>query len=795
MDRMEWRKTATWRSPLLRAGNRRLCGAILAALVLAPGVRGQDGAVTLTVDGDSVTIRRDGYGVPHVSAGTERGLYYGNGYAVAQDRLAQMEKYRRTAKGEMAELVGPRALDADRETRANGYTQAEREAQLAALDSRLQAMLRSYADGVNAFLQQGEKDGLPGEVQKLGVKVAPWQPADSLAIGQMMARRFGGGGGGELRNLQILSLLKLTFGDQAPKVFDDLVWLNDPAAPATVPAEESSADPLRAGMGARRVGGAARLTPPPPGQFALTPARPEEVEPGRAVADLEAELAFARANGLPTRWGSYAIAVAPAKRAARSAALVGGPQMGFATPQIAHEVHLAGAGCNVIGMGFAGVPGVLIGHNERVAWSTTTGVGDLEDIFVETLDPADPHRYRFKGEWRPMERRVETIAVRGQAPVTQEVFRTVHGPVVQLDAAKQVAYARAASYWNREGGATDAIYRFNRAANLREFAAAVPLIATSHNWLCATVDGDIGYWFGGRFPVRAAGVDPRLPTPGDGEHEWQGFRPFATLPQSVNPRQGFLANWNNKPAVWWNSGDTPAWGSIHRVQRIFDLVRGRDDQTADDLKAVLRDISDNDERAAALKPLLLEAVAAAPPAGAPARILGAWDDHSTDGSIGKQLFDTYVRELRVAIFGGKIGFVPENLREQALSPGVLLRILQGKGAPLPVSTDYLQGKTAAEVMRLAWGQSLAALTKERGPNVADWGWRRGRIRFEPLPPIPEQNRGTYVQIVELEPAGVRAVSILPPGQSEDPASPHYGDQRELAGYWLFKPMILRREGP
>lgn len=770
-------------------------GRIWAALLLPLAAVGARGAAVaqappkstpLTVAGESVTLLRDGYGVPHVFAESDRGVYFGSGYAVAQDRLAQMERYRRTARGEMAELVGAGALAADREARTNGYTEAEREAQLAALTPGMRAALEAYAEGANAFLEAAKTAGLPAEARRLGIEIRPWKATDSIAIGQMMARRFGGGGGGELRNLQVLALLRAAFGEQAHLVFDDLVWQSDPAAPTTLPAAVSPRDPLDPKASLARQASQRQL--------ALVPRSPAAVEPGAAMADEAAGMAFAAAHGLPTKWGSYAIAVAPRKRASGTAALVGGPQMGFAVPQIAHEIHLSTPELNVIGMGFAGVPNVLIGHNDHLAWSTTTGVGDVEDVFAETLHPEDPHRYRFRGEWREMERRVETIRVKGQAPVEHAVFRTVHGPVMQVDAGKKLAYAKRASYWERESGAFEAIYRFNRARNIREFAAAVPLVATSHNWLAATREGDIGYWYAGRFPVRAAGVDPRLPTPGEGEHEWRGFRPFAALPQAINPPGGFFANWNNKPAPWWESGDTPAWSAAHRVRRILDLM-AKDEQTNDDLKRVLRDISDHDDRAPFLKPLLLGGLGEQPlsePAAAAVRILRAWNNHGTDGSVGRQLLDTWVRELRGTLFGSRLALVPANLQEQALSAGVLRRILQGKDAALPVKADYLAGRTAAAVMREALERTVTALAKERGPDMSGWGWRLGRIRFEPQPPIPQQARGTYIQIVELGAGGVRGESILPPGQSEDPASPHYGDQRELAGYWLFKPMLSRR---
>jgi len=192
----------------------------------------------VTVDGQEVRILRDRYGVPHVFAPSARAVYFGNGYAVAEDRLAQLEKYRRAARGELAELVGPGGVSQDREARREGYTEEERERQFQRLSGPLKEALQAYADGINAYLTACEKTGLPPEAKKLGIPIRPWRVTDTLAIGGMMGRRFGGGGGEELRNLLVLSFLKTRFGTGAQQVFDDLLPLNDPASPTTIPASE-----------------------------------------------------------------------------------------------------------------------------------------------------------------------------------------------------------------------------------------------------------------------------------------------------------------------------------------------------------------------------------------------------------------------------------------------------------------------------------------------------------------------------------------------------------------------------
>ncbi|MBM3496935.1 MAG: penicillin acylase family protein, partial [Armatimonadetes bacterium] len=483
---------------------------LLALLAQAPGAAPQAGS--LSYKGEPVSVVRDSYGVPHISAGTMVAACFGNGHAIAEDRLGQMDLNRRAARGEMAELVGPSAVASDRETRIDGYSEAEREAQFGRLPEELRAMMRAYADGVNAYLKEAQASGkkrmvanYPGAADGLDLStIRPWKVTDTVAIGQMMARRFGGDEGGELRNQMILTFLKGGQKEDAYKLFNDALWRNDPASPTTIPPGEDGrkwpGKPHWADPTGRVVGQTSQTSPTgPTSQIALQGAAD--------VVSQRERLALAERMGLMTRWGSYCMAVSAAKSASGAAMLVGGPQMGFRTPQIAHEVHLKTADVSVIGMGFPGIPGVLIGHNAHLAWSTTTGVNDQTDIFVETLHPADSKQYRFKGEWRTMDERTETIQVRGGEPVALKCFRTVHGPVAQVDEKGRKAYARMASYWDKELETFQAVAAMARAKNVGEFGKACSLIPTSHNWFCATQDGDIGFWFCGLTPIRSEKVD------------------------------------------------------------------------------------------------------------------------------------------------------------------------------------------------------------------------------------------------------------------------------------------------
>jgi penicillin amidase len=516
-----------------------------------------------------------------------------------------------------------------------------------------------------------------------------------------------------------------------------------------------------------------------------------------STADLTEIRAYAERNGLFSRWGSYAWAVAPSRSASGNAILVGGPQMGFSTPQIAHEVHLSGAGLNIIGMGFAGIPGVLIGHNDSIAWTTTSGLTDMEDVFVEKLNPSNKHQYWFRGRWHDMECRTETIQVRDTKPEVIEVCRTVHGPMLEWDDKEPLAYSLKRVFRGKELETMRAIAGFWTSRNLNEFANDAKLIWLTHNFIVATQQGDIGYWHCGRPPLRADGVDPRLPTTGTGEKEWKGVLASEQIPQWINPKQGFLCNWNNKPVNYWNNGEAPVWGAIFRVHRIIELLEARQKFTFEQIRDLTGDIGLNDPNANYLKPHLLQAISSAgttnPQWKQVYELLSAWDNHAVEGSVAKTIFDEWLQSLRETIFADELRDIDKDLFNNITQPSLILHVLEGKNSSVPVRTDFLNGKSVTQVQLEALQMALQNLTAKRGTVPALWGYIQPTINFQPLPPIPSSSRGTYIQVVELSKPVIRSVSILPPGQCENPASPHFGDQREMAGYWKFKPMLYTKE--
>jgi penicillin amidase len=753
----------------------------------------------LSLGAERIEIVRDPYGVPHVLAETNRGVYFGGGYAVAQDRLFQMERFRRDARGQLAEIEGSQAFSRDAEIRVVGYTEEQLQATFDALREDIKQSYAAYADGVNFYIKELVSSGkVPDDFKKVGInEPAPWKVTDSIAVGITMARRFGSVGGSEASNARILKTIKSKFGNDAEKVFNDLYYLNDPKAATTVPGNGKV-------TAIKQRNTSPRLAQSLDGDD-------QSLSRVNRVANQMDVYSYAASHNLPTKLGSFCYVISPAKSVSGSAMLVGCPQMGFATPQIAHEIHYCVGSLNVIGMGFAGVPGVLIGHNDHIAWSMTSGITDMTDLFAEKLNPQNKNQYLYKGKYRDLARRTEVIKVKGEKDRRIGVMRTVHGPVVDFDEDQllksNVVYSMAMSYAGHEFATFEAVYGFNYASNIHEFARLAGTIYTNHNFLAADDEGNIGYWHAGRPPIRARGYDPRLPAPGTGECDWLGLLPFSEMPQVINPSQGYLVNWNNKPAAGWDNGDFPTWGEAYHVAGIEKMIRSREVMSFEQARSIVEDIATRDNDAEFLKPYLMAALDKWAVTGRDGQVqrareyLQAWDNHAVDGSVAKTLFDAWVYQLRETIFGEKFAGVKflslqlglPNLYRHLTNTSMMLHILNGPRAAVPLSRDYLDGRDRDQVIIESLMKALRRLASDRGPQMNLWTFSQGEIDLNPLPGIPKTERGTYALAVELSKPFIRSTSVLPPGQSEDEHSRHYGDQRELAGYWRFKELVHRRD--
>ncbi|HHT9133276.1 MAG TPA: penicillin acylase family protein [Candidatus Avalokitesvara rifleensis] len=579
----------------------------------------QDGWSRLQVGDEGVYIFRDEFGVPHVLADSAGALFEAFGYVAAQDRLTQLEISRRQARGRLAEVLGPGVLASDVETRREGYTEEELRGQYSVLRAETRELVEAYARGINRWIGEVKADRdkkLPKELWELGIQnPEPWSICDSLAVGIAAGRRFGQRGGSELEKL-------------GRDEFDKKYPLNDPSAPTTISfndknfnnffrclcksyfnipchserSEESGLCSVGACSNVQRgsklpryifrsfhslrrttMESLSRISLDCPQEFLLAAGHSPE-------ADNES-LQLTTLPGLPAKLGSYAVVVSSGKSSSGCAMLLGCPQMGFGGPQPGYEVDLHGGGFDVAGMTFPGVPAVLIGYNNYVAWTVTSGCSDNMDVFIEELNPTDTKKYKFKGEWQEFESRQEIFSVRGAAEdVRENICRSVHGTVFRVDKQENRAFSKKRTFWGEDAKTFESFIDIDRADSIGDFTEAAGTIALSFNLFCAASDGQIGYWHTGRYRVPAPGVDPRLPARGTGVDEWMGFVPKEKLPHRVNPPEGLIVNWNNKPSKDWDNGDNTPWVGGHRVSYILGLVAGKKKITFDDLKAVPRGI-------------------------------------------------------------------------------------------------------------------------------------------------------------------------------------------------------------
>lgn len=507
----------------------------------------------------TVTITRDRWSVPHIfipdTLGNRltqiRALGFAQGYATAQDRMAQLEFFRRAGKGRLSEIpfLGTAFLPMDVASRRDGLTDDERRSVIRRLPGRARIAIKSFADGVNRFLREMTADPSrrPGEFVLLSITPEPWDVTDTAAIAELQIRTFGQNGGGEIDNAALLlDLLDAFPRREAEGIFSDLFWLHVPSAPTTIdPAEETF--PLDA------------ITPFSEPQMALIARYATEirnvvtaaVEERTLVASLGAQI------GVPFSFplhASNAMVVAGSLTASGNPILLGGPQTGLNLPSFFYEIGLHGGGYDAHGVTVPAGPGLVIGRSATQAWTLTSGITDNADAYIEELNPANPKQYRFRGGFHDMECRTETFVLPPpNPPRTMEFCRTVHGPV--FASYPRVAFARRLYLFGREFQAAVRLVSLGFAHDVKRFTRTVDPLEASLNCMYADNRGNIAYFHRGIRPRRPPTLDPRLPLPGDGNGE-----PFAVLsgrrmPTAINPALGFIAQWNNKPIRGWSADD------------------------------------------------------------------------------------------------------------------------------------------------------------------------------------------------------------------------------------------------
>ncbi|HEX2085457.1 MAG TPA: penicillin acylase family protein [Solirubrobacteraceae bacterium] len=692
-----------------------------------------------------IRIERDAYGVPAITAATERDLWWAVGYATAQDRLAQIELFRRAAAGRLAELLGEGSLQDDVVARRDYYTDAELRRQLDRLPVRLRERFPAYAEGVNAWIEhvRATPADLPAEFRVLDVPLRSWTVLDSARIGVLLLRTVPSDDGNELSNLRALRAM-------GPRLFDRVLPLRVPGQATTIPtaAGRWPSQPGRTRAAERR---AFRRSVRAVRGMPL----PSTAGAARVETGVERQV-----RGVLGGQGSFMWAVR--RRSDGHAFLVSGPQLGYNAPQRLHELELHAPGLNVRGVVPPGVPALAIGHNGRVAWGFTSALSDDDDLYAERLRAPGSEQYRFRGRWLRMRCRTEAFRYRDAGAMRsrrERLCRTIHGPVQAR--AGRVAYARRYAIWQREVDSVAGIDALNRATSLGEVNRAMRRMTWTENVLAADDRGNIGFWHPGNYPLRPRRFDERLPYPGTGRAEWRGLLPRASMPRVVNPPgRDWLVNWNNVPSADFTSGDNQAReqlnGPYHRVRLLTDLLGGAaaapefDRVTA----AIIRESGTTATQRTAADALLRRLAArASGPAKTVLDTLVAWDgDYATTGDDGRVAPGVATwRAFKAAAQVEAFGATTPGRRELTGRPG-------GEGFVEATVGETYALRTLGDERLLEAAAAAAEALAERFATTDATRWREPRTMIEaaPLglstpPPIGLVNRGSWEQLVELGP--------------------------------------------
>ncbi len=744
-----------------------------------------------TIEGDErllglherTEVLRDHYGVPHIYAADDHDMAFMQGYVTAQDRLFQMDLYRRAAAGRLSEVLGEPGLDSDRFMRTLGLARA------AALDLNVASPaavsdLEAYAEGVNKFLEQ-HGASLPFEFLLLGYKPEQWTPTDSLAIAKLQLYDAAGNYTLELVRAGIaerlgLDVLPALFPDPGGFVAYDVDAWNEVAASLSPSASSPGVVALRSILG-----------------------------------------------GAGQGFGSNCWALAGGKTKSGRPLLAGDPHLAVRNPSIWYEIALASANLSLIGFSIPGVPGVVIGHNDHVAWSFTYGYADTQDLFVEHQDPTDLRRFEYQGRFEPATFVRESITVKGRTdPVLIDVAITRHGPIITPVLTNQKA--QLALRWSAlEATRTfDSVRAMNRARSWDEFRGATLDFQGASLSVCyADTAGHIGYLLVGRLPDRPG--DGRLPMAGwTGANDWRGLLAGSANPFVFDPPTGIVLNANNRPVgrpsdVGWNGDWDPGF-------RYAYLRTQLDQQRSADVAATSRLQNDYTSAPVVRFREVLDA-------GRPTTALGQQVQkiaHDWDGSLGIEstgaaVYEswllqmcrlTFADKIGVTLYDDYIGGAPATYALYQLLPNTTSMWFTELGDPSVTGRDAISGA--------ALDAAAKDLVKRMGADPTKWRWGDiHTIAFEhPLSAVKpldlfltigplkragdgySVNNGAYSltkpftlrvhpserQIVDLGDLDA-SVSIIPVGQSGQPFGRHWGDQTALWANGQTKPMPLSRE--
>lgn len=696
---------------------------------------------------EPVEVIRDRWGVPHIYAKSAGDLFFAQGFIVAQDRLFQIDLWRRIGTGKLAEVLGPRYIRRDRIARLVRY-RGDWDREWRSYSPDAQAIATAFTNGINAYIRSlhGRR---PLEFQIAGFDPGLWVPEDVTA-------RVAG----LLMTGNLVAEVNRTLDVQKMGLeMDDRLFPPDPHVPLILP---KGLDP-------------------------------EDITPA-IVRDY---LAAIGAIHFPGEQGSNNWVVDGTMTRAGKPLLANDPHRGIELPSLRKTVHLVAPGWNVIGAGEPALPGIALGHNDNIAWGFTIVGIDQQDLYVETVNPADATQYLYRGKWNRFETERQALNVKGESPQNLELKCSVHGPVIYEDASRHRAYALKWVGSAAGGAGYLPALKLARANNWAEFRAAVASYKIpSENLVYADRQGNIGWIAAGQAPIRR-GWNGLFPVPGDsGAYEWSGFLPIEENPSAYNPPRHFVATANNNllPKSYPHELGY-AWAPPTRYNRIVEMLSAGRKFDVDDFEHIQQDTVSLPARDFLA---ILKNWRPAENGQAVRAALLAWDCNVSVDSRAALIYEVWIEHLHRAL-------LPAGIASTRLAPGILLSELNRRAdkdalldRTLKTSLEDIRGRLGPDEKAWAWG-SLHKAYFRHPLGRADFDLpARSRpgdaytVNAAGGPDYAQTHGASYREIIDLDDWD-RSVMTNVPGESGVPGDPHYGDLLDDWANGKYHPMPFSRK--
>jgi len=753
-----------------------------------------------------VTVRRDERGIPYIEAMNDDDLYFGQGYVTATDRMFQMDILRRNVRGELAEILGANALAEDKRHRTLGFAKVVDES-AQHLPPNLNQAMSAYAQGVNAYIDSLNDQNLPPEFRILQYKPRHWTPADSLAVGKLLAEY--------LSNSWQLDIMRASLASLPKEKRDALL------------PERSALDVLVVGQdqAPKRSAGIVSASSSPTTVFdkAILSELASQIDSQQKSSEL---LGFSNPE-IETLRASNNWVVSGKRTITGKPLLANDPHIPAAAPGIWYQTELIAPGMHVAGVTFPGAPGIVLGHNDRIAWGATNLGPDVQDVYAEKFDKDNPTRYLTPSGWREAEIRHEQIKVRkgfadpSTETQTLDVVVTRHGPIVlEKDSMRYALRWPALDPTTLESAG---LFEANRASNWKEFTEALSHYSgPTQNFVYADVDGHIGYYGAGRIPIRKSG-DGSVPYDGSTDGgEWTGFIPFDKLPHVVDPTSGIIVTANQRVV-----GDSYSyflshnWAMPYRARRIYDLLSAQPKLSADDFRRIQGDVysignvtfaraaaktlkSVSEPGAAATGSVSVSGAVATGSGGVPderlkrlVADLETWDGLLVADSHTATIVSQMRNAFRQRIFSAALG--PDLAKSYSWSQSDVL--IDRLVTEQPVEWLPKEFTNYADLFRASYEDARQALIKAAGADESQWTWGNlVKARFNhilaaapfigaqfAIAPFPQNGTGGSGATVNVGSAvSMRLIADpsdwdktlngLPLGESGLPANSHWKDQ-------------------